>query len=410
MQKSNFKPCCEPEDNTKKTLGKGYRIAFYSRDKASASKAEDIKTSYEELGYKNCAVLTPKEVLEIDHHLAEFVAGKMMDDEHWNDENSAAWVPGGCISTRDFLPQLTDHLKNKLPNFEIKHECRVTEVFFDNENPQLIAGIKYLENNEEKILTTDPNTTEYVFCPGEEVFGLKKLGFTQPPSAGFAGVALSLEIPLSPEEIHKYSALDQNLDFYENGVGCAWQIRFKDEKVHFSLAGTKGFYGDQKPAIDEPFAQDRLLVLFNMMNHVFPDLIRIALKENAPLDEVTPEQLKKLTENNIANCWVGRRAVAADGFPSWGPLYWGNMEVLNGRCNTGLSSGGVAFAPVAALVSNWEKNASILPKLLNLNEEAVQKLLAVVDDAIKFGTSCRLQTVLGPDRPQPGCAPAVLNE
>ena len=46
----------------------------------------------------------------------------------------------------------------------------------------------------------------------------------------------------------------------------AWQARIRDGKIFLGGAGTKAFYGDQYPTIDQAFATNRNLLQLQMFN------------------------------------------------------------------------------------------------------------------------------------------------
>lgn len=55
------------------------------------------------------------------------------------------------------------------------------------------------------------------------------------------------------------------MEVHQEGVVLAWQARYIDEKIFIGVAGTKAFYGDQRPTKDQAFAKDRNLLQLNMI-------------------------------------------------------------------------------------------------------------------------------------------------
>jgi hypothetical protein len=196
-----------------------------------------------------------------------------------------------------------------------------------------------------------------VFCPGEAVGTLSRLGFNEPAYAGFAGPTLLLSIPLSPEQSERYKNFSHCMEVHKVGIVLAWQAKFQEGKVFIGVGGTKAFYGDQPPSIDQEFAKNRHLVQLNMMNDVLPEIVSIACGRNTKEDRLLPDDLSLLENNGVLERLVGRRAVAYDGFPTLGALYCRNRKVNNARCTTHLGSGGVSFALAAVQMSRgYEHN------------------------------------------------------
>jgi hypothetical protein len=88
-----------------------------------------------------------------------------------------------------------------------------------------------------------------------------------------------------------------------------------------------------------------------MMNDVLPDLISIAFGSDTHGKIFNADELARFEENGLARRWVGRRAVAYDGFPTLGALYSNQRKVKNARCTTHLGSGGISFGPGAVWAS-----------------------------------------------------------
>lgn len=151
----------------------------------------------------------------------------------------------------------------------------------------------------------------------------------------------------------------------------AWQARFKENGIFIGVAGTKAFYGDKQPDTYEEFAKNRNLVQLNMINHVLPDFISLACGYNTKGKVLSAEELISLEDQGIARRWVGRRAVAYDGFPTIGSLYKDGRKVTNARCTTHLGSGGVSFGPGAVFISRSSEQST--------NDALSQKILMYAD-------------------------------
>lgn len=377
LEASNFNPCREP-DCSKKVLHDGYRIDLIYGIPNAEKRALNMQADYEKLGYKNCAILSPDEVAAIDPSLADFC------QEHsdgiisrvWKNDCVALWRPGGCIDTRVFLPKFYAYMKKVMGQykdsndqlqdcFQLQFGKEVVAVDFDPEDPRII-GLKFSDGTQQ---TKD--NSQYVFCPGESVGTLRNLGFNEPAYAGFAGASLLLSIPISKDQIEMYKDFSHCMEVHNEGIVLAWQARFKEGSVFIGVAGTKAFYGDRIPNEDEEFARNRNLVQLNMINTVLPELISSAYGYDTHGKTISTEELSLLEEMDIAHRWVGRRAVAYDGFPTIGSLYKNDRKISNARCTTHLGSGGVSFGPGAVSISRSSEQ--------DLDDPFVQKILKYAD-------------------------------
>lgn len=382
LEASNFNPCREPRNNSKKLLHDGYRIDLIYGIPNAINRALNMQADYERLGYKNCAILSPDEVIAIDPSLADFCHDHSYIDTHkgrsWKNDSIALWRPGGCIDTRTFLPKFYDYLSkimgqykdsnDQIHNcFQIQFNQEVIGLDFDSTSDSMrIMGLRFKDGSSqlEKQSTID---SYYVFCPGEAIGTLQNLGFNEPPFAGFAGASLFITIPLSNDQIELYKNFSHCMEVHNEGIILSWQARFKENNIFIGVGGTKSFYGDKLPNKEEAFAKNRNLVQLNMINDVLPEFISLAFGFNTHGRVITAEELSSLEAQGIANRWVGRRAVAYDRFPTIGPLYHDERKVTNARCTTHLGSGGVSFGPGAVFISrssDQEVKDALVEKIL----------------------------------------------
>lgn len=386
LEASNFNPCREPRSNSERSLYDGYRVDLIYGISNAEKRALNMKADYEKLGYKNCAILSPDEVIAIDPYLADFCYEHSYLNDNaeriWKKDSVALWRPGGCIDTRSFLPKFYAYLTKIMgqyndANHEI-HNCfqlqfgkEVSGVEFDSNSLDLrIIGLRFSDGSFEIEKTPEVNS-RYVFCPGESIGTLRNLGFNEPAYAGFAGASLLITIPLSPDQIERYRDFSHFMEVHNEGIVLAWQARFKENSIFIGVGGTKAFYGDRQPDKDEEFAKNRNLVQLNIINTVLPEFISLAFGYETKGKTIHADELSALERNNIARRWVGRRAVAYDGFPTIGALYSRNRKVSNARCTTHLGSGGVSFGPGAVFISRSSENDS--------NDAFVQKVLTYAD-------------------------------
>lgn len=282
-----------------------------------------------------------------------------LDDKErvWKTDAAALWRPGGCLSANDFLPSFYAYLKKRMGTyinasgqnqdcFRLEFNKEAVGVEFDRDSN--IAGLMFQDGSSER---NQPIECSYIFCPGESVGTLSKFGFDEPAYAGFAGPSLTLKIPLSSSQLGTYKDFNHCMEVHKVGIVLAWQARYKDGQLLLQAGGTKAFYGDKAPQINEAFAMDRHLVQLNMMNDVLPEMVSIACGKDTTGTQLTFDNLMELEKNGILKRWVGRRAVAYDGFPTLGALFLNGHKVKNGRCTTHMGSGGVSFAPAAVKMS-----------------------------------------------------------
>lgn len=379
LHESNFNPCREINAGQQE-LHQGYRIDLIYDINNAHSKAAAMQADYQQLGYVNCKPLLPEEVIARDPYLADFCRAHSHRDDHgilvWNDDAHALWRPGGCLDTNVFLPKFYEYLRKKMGTYiNYKGETKdCLQIKFDREVNKVTAS--HAANHAEQItglrfarqIFTKQNKkyqeTDYVFCPGESVGTLHKLGFDEPAYSGFAGASLMLRIPLNAAMLEKFSTFNHCMEVHQEGVVLAWQARIRDGVAFIGVAGTKAFYSDQKPQVGQQFARNRNLLQLNMVNDVLPELISIALNKDTKGKQLIASDLHQLEKLGIAQRWVGIRAVAYDGFPTLGRLFRHDHAVTNARCTTHLGSGGVSFSPAAVTASRRAVEAAPQPDAL----------------------------------------------
>ena len=369
LEESNFNPCRETK-MVDGALHDGYRIDLIYNVSGAKSKAESMKADYQQLGYAGCKLLSPMEVMEKDPFLADFCKANSTEDAYgelqWKEDAVALWRPGGCIDTQIFLPKFYEYLREVMGTyttdsgknndcFQLKLDKQVTDITYSPSNNS-INRLKFF-GREPKPRKHEYEQYNYVFCPGESVGTLKRLGFNEPAYSGFAGASLMLNIPVQEELLEKYKDFNHCMEVHQEGVVLAWQARVKNNKIFIGVAGTKAFYSDQKPHKDQEFAKDRNLLQLNMINDVLAEFISLALRKDTRGKKLEIEDLQQLEEAQIAERWVGTRAVAYDGFPTLGAVSNKDGEVSNARCTTHLGSGGASFSPASAMISRriWKQ-------------------------------------------------------
>ncbi len=356
LDSANFNPCHEPLQTDTRVLHDGYRIDLIYNVPNPQERAEGMIRDYKAVGCNHCAILTPDEVVALDPFLKNFCESRSVDGV-WNEDTIAVWRPGGCIDTQVFLPKLYAYLKkHRGDDFQIHYGKKVTSVEYahDDSGNLVIVGLSFEDG---QTVTKDAACCQFVFCPGEAVGTLKKLEFYEPAYAGFAGVSLLLDIAIPKEKIEEFSKFNHCMEVCQEGIVLAWQARFRNNKIFIGVAGTKSFYGDQRPTKDQEFAKNRNLLQLNMINDVLPQFISEAFGYNTLGKTLTRDDLDYLENQGIARRWAGVRAVVYDGFPTVGYLYKDGARVENARCTTHLGSGGGSFAPAAVFMSRNAMNA-----------------------------------------------------
>jgi hypothetical protein len=365
---ANFNPCRETTNPDFKVLHDGYRVDIIYAVPNAATRARSMKADYESLGYAHCDLLSPAEVMAIDPFLTDFCMQHATQDEagilQWNNDSVALWRPGGCLDTKIFLPRFYEYLRKAMGTyvdpsgkmrdcFSILYEHEVVGVKLGKKaGKAVVAGVDF-GGGFLKRSDASCGRSSYVFCPGEAVGTLHKLGFQEPAYAGFAGVSLLINIPVPQDKIEAYRSFSHCMEVHQEGVVLAWQARFIEDRIFIGVAGTKAFYGDQRPTKDQAFAKDRNLLQLNMVNDVLPEFISWALGRDTKGTVLTQADMEELERKEIAKRWAGTRAVVFDGFPTLGTVYTADGVALdNAVVTTHLGSGGVSFGPAAVAVSS----------------------------------------------------------
>ncbi len=377
---SNFNPCREVTKKDTKVLHDGYRIDLIYNIPNAADRAQGMKADYEGLGYQNCTTLSPSEVMTIDPFLSDFCKNHATSDAtgtlQWHNDSIALWRPGGCLDAKVFLPKFYEYLKKAMGTykdqsgnvqdcFQILYGKEVQKVELKQVEGKTVITSLTFGDGAQKHNDDTCKDCSYVFCPGEAVGTLNKLGFKEPAYARFAGASLLLSIPVPADKVEEYSAFNHCMEVHQEGVVLAWQARFVDGKIFIGVAGTKAFYGDQNPTKDQAFAKDRNLLQLNMVNDVLPEFISLALGRNTKSQKLDQADIDSLEQKGIAKRWAGTRAVVFDGFPSLGTAYKADgTEIDNALVTTHLGSGGVSFGPAAVAVSCSAQNNILTRKPL----------------------------------------------
>jgi hypothetical protein len=390
MQAANFNPCFESE-KFNNTLHNGYRICLYKLPNAAAT-AQSYVAANAEMGYVHSKVLTPAEVVALDPFLQDFCLANSKANSaeklEWHEGVAAILIPGGCLDTEIFLPQFYAYLHRVMGQyvnaagvtkdcFRLKLQRKVHGVIYEAASDDLLlAGLQV--NSLAKFNKHSYDISNYVFCPGENVGTLASLGFDEPAFAGFAGASLKLNIPVAADQVANFAALNNTMSVAFTQAGFAWQARFRNGKIYIGVGGCKAYYGTQKPQADEEFATNKHLEQLRVINQILPQCVSLALGRNTAGQELTALDLAYLEQQGIAQRWVGRRALAYDGFPTLGYAYKSGKPVINARFTTQLGSGGVSFGPAAVVFSRAA------------SKDAEANVDPLINDALKFGAAYRM--------------------
>ncbi|MBN9287975.1 MAG: hypothetical protein BGO43_00515 [Gammaproteobacteria bacterium 39-13] len=362
--RANFNPCREPQ-TTKRMLHDGYRIDLIYDIPNAYQHASRLKRAYDNLGYKNCSILSPEEVCEIDPSLRAFCeqhTTQSTSKAMWNNNAIAIYRPGGSLNTGLFLKEFYAYLEKVMGEyinergehkncFRLKHQRKVEAVVYDTIDDTYIQGLIF--EHKTKLNKPQYKQHDYVFCPGEAVGTLNQLGFEEPAYSGFAGVSLRLRFSLPPDMIEKYRNLNNYMEVHRDKTVLAWQARcLEGKEIFIGIGGTKTYQAEKMAQKDASFVIDSNLLQLNVINDIFPEIISLMLKRDTKGQQLTALDLATLEKKGLATRWVGNRAVAFDGFPTIGALFnKQKKKILNGRCTTHLGSGGVSFSPAAVTFS-----------------------------------------------------------
>lgn len=372
LKSSNFQPCREPHNIESKQLHDGYRIDLIYNVENAKDKALGMINDYQSIGYSNCSILSPAEVEKRDPVLAHFCATYSdrdpFGDRQWHNDTVALYRPGGCIDAELFLPQLYDYLKKKMGQyvnengelkdcFHLKFDRPVVGVEYDASSLQKTIDALHFSNGMVKHNKHHFENSHYMFAPGEKVGTLDKLGLSEPAYSGFAGASLRFNIPLPPEKRERYKNFNHCMEVHKVGVVLAWQARCIGNAISIGVAGTKAFYADKTPSVDEDFAKNRNLLQLNIVNDILPELIGEAIGRDTKGQTLNQDDLNQLEAENKVRRRVKVRGVAYDGFPTLGSGHdaQGN-EISNATITTHLGSGGVSFGPAAVTFSRSVRN------------------------------------------------------
>jgi len=248
--------------------------------------------------------------------------------------------------------------------FEIFYQKEVIEVELEKNNDHtIVTGLTFGDG---QCMHDSCKNASYVFCPGEAVGTLRKLGFKEPAYAGFAGVSLLLNIPVPQDKMAEYESFSHCMEVHQEGIVLAWQARMIEGSIFIGVAGTKAFYGDQRPTKDQAFAKNRNLLQLNMINDVLPEFISLALGRDTKGQTLVQADLDTLEQQEIAQRWAGTRAVVFDGFPTLGAAYTpDDTKIDNVVVTTHLGSGGASFGPAAVAVSCCVQNEKCYTKFVS---------------------------------------------
>src|ERR1700722_7836850 len=163
LERSNFNPCHEPRNKDRNALHDGYRIDLIYEVSDAQNRAEGMQKTYSELGYSQCKLLSPDEVMVIDPSLNCFCTAHSevndLEKRVWKKDAAALWRPGGCLSAYDFLPFFYAYLKKTMGTyvdasgqaqdcFRLEFNREVAGVNFDEDLH--IVGLKFQDGSLDK--------------------------------------------------------------------------------------------------------------------------------------------------------------------------------------------------------------------------------------------------------------------
>jgi hypothetical protein len=395
LRDANFNSCREPEQPENPILHDGYRIDLIYNHPHATEHAAAMKQDYERLGSKQCRLLSPSEVVARDPSLADFCEQNTLileDGQRVWANAQAIWRPGGYINTNVFLPLLQHYLVTKMGTYINDHGLEKN--CFKVHTGRKVVGVTYQDGLLSSTIdgleiegyekTTDHvkhnqhsyPISQYIMCPGEGVGTLDKMGLVEPAYARFAGASLVLSFDVEDLSADELSSLNHGMELHQPDFALAWQARRIEGRLFIGVGGTKAFYSDVAPYLDEAFAKNRNVLQLNVMNEVLPKAISKALGRDTKGHTLNQNDLDLLKQKGFATCWVGSRAVAADGFPTEGWVHKKDGTPINNTVtNTHLGSGGVSFSTgtsacalsLLGLFAPKLKHASVLEQTLALS-------------------------------------------
>lgn len=260
--------------------------------------------------------------------------------------------------------------------FRLKFDREVVGVDFETREDKTFIGALRFRSGKIQSNKSMDRATKYIFCTGEAVGTLTRLGIKEPSYTGFAGVSLRLTIPIPLEERPKYEAFNHCMEVHQEGIVLAWQARYVDGNIVIGGAGTKALYGEETPTTDQAFALTNNLKQLQMFNDVLPQFISKALGRSTKGETLTYADMEFLEANKIAKRWAGRRAVAFDGVITAGPAYTAEgIRIEYATITKDLGSGGVSSGPgavIATISSDDEehefRNHPVIQTILNYSQ------------------------------------------
>jgi hypothetical protein len=387
MQECNFNPCADSEDAKCQKLYSGYRIDLIYNTENVLKKAENMLEEYRSVGYKYGKILTPDEVLSMDKSLTDFVCDNSegtSPNKVWKKNVVAVWRPGGCVDTQRFLPKLLAYLREDMGDrlkVHFNKEAVGVDVQPTIQGHYEVKGLTFADGTSISAPASDEKVW-FDINPGEAVGTLERLGFHEPPCAGFAGCSLSLTVPMTGELKRDFADFRHHMEVHTPGKVLAWQARAIGDSIFVGGAGTKAFYGPLEPKLDQQFACINNLAQLQMFNDVLPQVVSVGLGRNTRGQQMTMDDLEDLVENKKARRWVGRRSVRFDNMFTWGFLYYQGHKVTNAMTGTHAGSGGGSLSLIMALLNAYLRSPEQFQAEideLGWNREFIETLLRLGD-------------------------------
>ena len=373
MDESNYKPCSIAGDWEDPAVGYRCDPIFNFHTASAQAKAESIIKEHEDLGYKHCKILSPKEAEARDPSLKHFCQSQSEQDPAtgelvWKKSASVVLRPGGCINGAIFLPKLHAFLENNMGTY-VNEDGKTKNCFQASYNKSVI-GLSLRDNADgtAKILEAlqtnrvlknggrKDNRARYgdhhevVLCTGKDVSVIPSLGVDFPAFTGFAGPSVLFDLPVTREQLAdhpEYLTLDNCMEALEEDIVLAWQsktVKGEDDRLRICIgvAGSKALSGVETPTNDQVFARTKQTRLLNMINTIYPKAVSLALERDTAGQELSYDDLLALVSKGIVKRWVGNRAVAVDSMFTIGQASVDGKPVVGVSMNTHGGSGGIA--------------------------------------------------------------------